>query len=296
MAPCGAGDPFDCGRRARKSRWKAAPAQNRRGSSCWFRKSRCCGLGTLRDCSLAAASVACSALALTNAALAKPTATVALANPAIVIAASVASQSAAAVALAATAVALSPPPGHHHRHRHRPRRHGLRHPLPGRRRRRLRLRLRLCRRCPARSVRLRRPRRPRHCRGTRRTSLSFSIAPLIETVRSVCGTLWFSLRFWLKAPHKRQIFSRGCRPAPRGGPRSAFFTIPGVSGAHFGSTTDGGEINSNGDEESVTRPLGLAQSLPYPGGRPPSVRGRRMLSRCSGRSRRCTGSHTRPPG
>ena len=36
---------------------------------------------------------------------------------------------------------------------------------------------------------------------------------LIETVRSVCGTSWFSLRFWLKAPHKRQIFSRGCRPA-----------------------------------------------------------------------------------
>jgi len=107
MAPCGAGDPFDCGRRARKSRWKAAPAQNRRGSSCWSRKSRCCGLGTLRDCSLAAASVACSALTLTNAALAKPTATVALANPAIVIAATVVSQSAAAVALAATAVALA---------------------------------------------------------------------------------------------------------------------------------------------------------------------------------------------
>ena len=41
MAACGTGDPFDCGRRARKSRWKAAPAQNRRGSSCWFRKSRC---------------------------------------------------------------------------------------------------------------------------------------------------------------------------------------------------------------------------------------------------------------
>ena len=38
MAPCGAGDPFDCGRRARKSRWKAAPAQNRRGSSCWVPK------------------------------------------------------------------------------------------------------------------------------------------------------------------------------------------------------------------------------------------------------------------
>ena len=236
MAPCGAGDPFDCGRRARKSRWKAAPAQNRRGSSCWFRKSRCCGLGTLRDCSLAAASVACSALALTNAALAKPTATVALANPAIVIAASVASQSAAAVALAATAVALSPPPGHHHRHRHRPRRHGLRHPLPGRRRRRLRLRLRLCRRCPARSVRLRRPRRPRHCRGTRRLSLIRYRASSRRFDR--CAERHtFSLRFWLKAPHKRQFFSRGCRPAPRGGPRSAFFTIPGVSGAHFGSTT-----------------------------------------------------------
>ena len=41
MAACGTGDPFDCGRRARKSRWKAALAQNRRGSSCWFRKSRC---------------------------------------------------------------------------------------------------------------------------------------------------------------------------------------------------------------------------------------------------------------
>ncbi len=48
----------------------------------------------------------------------------------------------------------------------------------------------------------------------------------------------FSLRFWLKAPHKRHFFSRCCRPAPRGGPRSAFFTIPGVSGAHFGSTTE----------------------------------------------------------
>ena len=65
---------------------------------------------TLRDCLLEAASVACSALALTNAALAKPTATVALANPAIVIAASVVSQSASAVALAATAVSPSPPP------------------------------------------------------------------------------------------------------------------------------------------------------------------------------------------
>ena len=194
-----------------KAAGKAAPAQNRRGSSCWSRKSRCCGLGTLRDCSLAAASVACSALALTNAALAKPTATVALANPVIVIAASVVSQSAAAVALAATAVALSPPPGHHHRHRHRPRRHGLRHPLPARRRRRLRLRLRRCRHCP----------KPAQSASAALASLatvegrgaSLIRSRLIETVRSVCGTSWFSLRLWLKAPHKRQIFSRGCRPA-----------------------------------------------------------------------------------
>ena len=70
--------------------------------------------------------------------------------------------------------------------------------------------------------------------------LSHSIAPHRDGsigVRNVESS-WFSLRFWLKAPHKRQIFSRGCRPAPRGGPRSAFFTIPAVSGAHFGSTTD----------------------------------------------------------
>ena len=236
MAPCGAGDPFDCGRRARKSRWKSrAGAESTRLVVLVPQITVLQAWDTLRDCSLAAASIACSTLALANAALAKPTGTVALANPAIVIAATVISQSAAAVALAATAVALSPPPGHHHRHRHRPRRHGLRHPLPGRRRRRLRLRLRLCRRCPARLVRLRRPRLPRHCRGTRR--LSHSIAPHRDGVRSVCGTSWFSLRFCLKAPHKRQIFSRGCRPAPRGGPRSAFFTIPAVSGAHFGSTT-----------------------------------------------------------
>ena len=227
-----------------KAAGKAAPAQNRRGSSCWSRKSRCCGLGTLRDCSLAAASVACSALALTNAALAKPTATVALANPAIVIAASVVSQSTAAVALAATAVALSPPPGHHHRHRHRPRRHGLRHPLPGRRR-------------------------------VAAFAFAFAFAATAQPAQSASAALaalatvegrgaslirdrassrrfdrcaerqssWFSLRFWLKAPHKRQIFSRGCRPAPRGGlrgPRSAFFTRPAVSGAHFGSTTANG--------------------------------------------------------
>ena len=52
-------------------------------------------------------SIACSALALANALLAKPTGTVALANSAIAIAATVVSQSAAAVALAATAVALA---------------------------------------------------------------------------------------------------------------------------------------------------------------------------------------------
>ena len=188
MAPCGAGDPFDCGRRARKSRWKATPAQNRCGSSCWSRKSRCCGLGTrsgfVRSPPPPLPAPPSPSPTLPSPSPPPPSPSP---NPAIVIAASVASQSAAAVALAATAVALSPPPGHHHRHRHRPRRHGLRHPLPGRRRRRLRRR----RHCPARSVRLRRPRLPRHCRGTRR--LSHSIAPHRETVRSVCGTSWFSL-------------------------------------------------------------------------------------------------------
>ena len=48
---------------------------------------------------------------------------------------------------------------------------------------------------------------------------------LIETVRSVCVTSWVSRRFWLKAPQKRQIFSRGYRPAPRGGPRSAWLEL-----------------------------------------------------------------------
>ena len=119
MAPCGAGDPFDCGRRARKSRWKSrAGAESTRlvvlvPKITVLRAWDTQGLFAR----LAAACSACSALALTNAALAKPTATVALANPGIVIAASVVSQFAAAVALAATAVALSPPPGHHHRHR-----------------------------------------------------------------------------------------------------------------------------------------------------------------------------------
>ena len=191
MAPCGAGDPFDCGRRARKSRWKSrAGAESTRlvvlvPKITVLRAWDTQGLFARRDC-----SIACSALALANALLAKPTGTVALANPAIVIAASVVSQSAAAVALAATAVALSPPPGHHHRHRHRPRRHGLRHPLPGRRRRRLRLRLRRCRHCPARSVRLRRPRLPRHCRGTRR--LSHSIAPHRDGSIGVRNVMVFS--------------------------------------------------------------------------------------------------------
>ena len=73
-------------------------------------------------------------------------------------------------------------------------------------------------------------------RDTRRLS-SLIRSRLIETVRSVCGTPWFSLRFCRKAPQNRDFFSRGCRPAPRGGPHSAFFTIQAVSGAHFGSTT-----------------------------------------------------------
>ena len=80
MAPCGAGDPFDCGRRARKSRWKSrAGAESTRLVVLVPKITVLQAWDTLRDCSLAAASVACSALALTNAALAKPTATVALA-------------------------------------------------------------------------------------------------------------------------------------------------------------------------------------------------------------------------
>ena len=242
MAPCGAGDPFDCGRRARKSRWKSrAGAESTRLVVLVPKITVLRAWDTQGLFARSRGSVACSALTLTNAALAKPTATVALANPAIVIAASVVSQSTAAVALAATAVALSPPPGHHHRHRHRPRRHGLRHPLPGRRR-------------------------------VAAFAFAFAFAATAQPAQSASAALaalatvegrgaslirdrassrrfdrcaerqssWFSLRFWLKAPHKRQIFSRGCRPAPRGGlrgPRSAFFTRPAVSGAHFGSTT-----------------------------------------------------------
>ena len=81
MAPCGAGDPFDCGRRARKSRWKSrAGAESTRLVVLVPKITVLQAWDTLRDCSLAAASVACSALALTNAALAKPTATVALAD------------------------------------------------------------------------------------------------------------------------------------------------------------------------------------------------------------------------
>ena len=162
LAPHGAGDPFDCGRRARKSRWKATPATNRRGSSCWSRKSRRCGLGTRSG------SVRSPLRRLP----APPSPSPTLPSP------------------SPHRHRRSRQPCHRYRrhrripvrrrrrprcHRHRPRRHGLRHPLPGRRRRLRRLRLRLCRRCPARSVRLCRPRRPRHYRGTRR--LSHSIAP-----------------------------------------------------------------------------------------------------------------------
>ena len=46
MAPCGAGDLFDGEARARKPLWKCMSAQNRSGSSCWFRKSKCGQLGT----------------------------------------------------------------------------------------------------------------------------------------------------------------------------------------------------------------------------------------------------------
>ena len=92
-----------------KAAGKAAPAQNRRGSSCWSRKSRCCRLGTR-------SGIVRSQLLFHRLLRPRPrqrcprlahTATVALASLAIVIAATVVSQSAAAVALAATAIALA---------------------------------------------------------------------------------------------------------------------------------------------------------------------------------------------
>ena len=233
MAPCGAGDPFDCGRRARKSRWKS-----RAGAESTRLVVLVPKITVLRAWDTQGL-FACSRLRRM---------------------------------LRPCPHQRCPRQAHRHRRprqpchrycrqrrfpvrrRRRPRCHRRRpltatwpppspsaSPSPPRPTppspwpspsRRLRLRLRFCRHCPALSVRLRRPRRPRHCRGTRRLSHSFR-SRLIETVRSVCGTSWFSLRFCLKAPHKRQIFSRGCRPAPRGGPRSAFFTIPAVSGVHI---------------------------------------------------------------
>ena len=185
-ASCGAGDPFDYGRRARKSRWEATPAQNRRGSSCWSRKSRCCGLGTRSGivCSKPPPSPAPPSPSPTLPSPSPPPPSPSPTPPSLSPPASFPSPPPPSPSL--------PPPSrprrHHHRHRHR--RHGLRHPLPGRRRRHLRLRLRLCRRCPARSVRLRRPRRPRHCRGTRR--LSDSIAPHRDGSIGVRNVMGFS--------------------------------------------------------------------------------------------------------
>ena len=227
MAPCGAGDPFDCGRRARKSRWKSrAGAESTRLVVLVPKITVLRAWDTQGLFARSRGSVACSALTLTNAALAKPTATVALANPAIVIAASVVSQSTAAVALAATAVALSPPPGHHHRHRHRPRRHGLRHPLPGRRRVA----------AFAFAFAFAATAQPAQSASAALAALATVEGRGASLIRSrlkassrrfdrCAERLVVYLRFWLKAPHKRQFLSRDCRHAPRGGPRSAFFSL-----------------------------------------------------------------------
>ena len=45
---------------------------------------------------------------------------------------------------------------------------------------------------------------------------------LIETVRSVCGTPWVSLRFWIKAPQKRQISRGAAAPHPAVGHTQRF--------------------------------------------------------------------------
>ena len=138
------------------------------------------------------------------------TATVALANLATVIAATVVSQSAAAVALAATAIALAATAC------------ATLSLLPGRRRRLRRLRLRLCRRCPARSVRLCRPRRPLHCRGTRHLcSLSFDRASSRRFDR--CAEHHeFLLEITCRSSEKLKFFSRGCAPHPAASRISTF--------------------------------------------------------------------------
>ena len=211
LAPHGAGDPFDCGRRARKSRWKATPATNRRGSSCWSRKSRRCGLGTRSG------SVRSPLRRLPAPPSPSPT--------------------------------LPSPSPHRHRrprqpchryrrhrripvrrrrrprcHRHRPRRHGLRHPLPPP--------------WPPPSPPspspsplpplpspLSPPLPPSPPSPLSRDAaplLSLIRSRLIETVRSVCGTSWFSRRFCESAA-KTTIFSRGAAaPHPTVGQLSAF--------------------------------------------------------------------------
>ena len=183
---------------------------------------------TLRVCSLAAASVACSALALANAALAKPTATVALANPAIVIAATVVSQSAAAVALAATAVALAATT--------------IAIALAATAYATLSLAATVAAVAVAFAFAFAAAAQPAQSASAALATVEGHAAPLIrsrliETVRSVCGTSWFSLRFCVKAPQIRHFFLAGLPPRTPVGPAQRFFTVAAVSGAHFGSTT-----------------------------------------------------------
>ena len=149
MAPCGAGDPFDCGRRARKSRWKSrAGAESTRlvvlvpkitvlrawDTSGIVRSPR----SRMRPHAPPSPS---PTLPSPSPPPPSPSPTLASLSPP----ASFPSPPPPSPSL--------PPPSPSRRHlattiaidRHRPRRHGLRHPLPGRRRRRLRLRLRLSR-------------------------------------------------------------------------------------------------------------------------------------------------------
>ena len=235
MAPYGAGDPFDCGRRARKSRWKATPATNRRGSSCWSRKSRRCGLGT-RSGSVRSPLRRLPAPPSPSPTLPSPSPPPPSPSP--------------------TLPSLSPPPSYPSPPPPSP---SLPPPSPSHRHLATTIAIGIALAATAYATlslavavaafafafAFAATAQPAQSASAALAALatvegrgaSLIRSRLIETVRSVCGTPWFSLRFWRKAPQKRQIFSRGCRPAPRGGPRSAFFTIPAVSGSHFGSTT-----------------------------------------------------------
>ena len=169
-----------------KAAGKAAPAQNRRGSSCWSRKSRCCRLGTRSGIvrSQLPPSPAPPSPSPTLPSPSPPAPSPSPTLPSLLPPPSFPSPPPPSPSLPPPSP--SPPPPSPSPSPPRP---TVRYPLPGRhrRRRRLRLCLRLCRRCPARSVRLR---RPRHGRGTR--GASHSIAPHRDGSIGVRNAMGFS--------------------------------------------------------------------------------------------------------